>query len=99
MKVSFYLPNGAADTVDTIGAGLYSGVTAGALVQLDNRFTLESFAGDTFLCTNADLNKGALPLTGNNNTYMVLAKPFILVQDEAAPYVGGHPPYVPKPTK
>jgi hypothetical protein len=97
--VSFYLPNIGTDTIDAIGAGNYGGMTAAVIVANDPRFWIQQYGGDSFLCTVADLDKGGLTLQGNNLTLTVSAKAFVAVPDLTAPYVGGHPPYVPKPTK
>lgn len=97
--VSFYLPNIGTDTIDSIGAGNYGGITAANLVAVDPRFSIVTFGGDSFLCTTANLDQSGLVLQGNNLTLTVQAKAFVSVPDLTAPYVGGHPPYVPKPTK
>lgn len=103
--LSYHIPDGNVAIV-SIGAASYpQGYTAYNLQSQDEKYWLQTYRGDTFVCFVGDADKAPQSLTyldANNNSVSVESKPFTLipnVPDSYQGYVGGFPPYFPKPTK
>lgn len=97
IPVAAYISDPANVVIVSVGGGTYS-TDIYTLVAGNPQFEIDSFMGDTFLCTT---QTDAQPLTGagslNTIPFTLNFKPYELVP--VMNYGGGHPPYVPRPTK